>query len=142
MANALSKVQDIVVGNKNFTDVTKPSEIVQLLLNDEQLANLDSTSTAQELTTRGDMPVEGISSVAPVRDLWNEEGDDFFRPNSGAPASLGNGTSNTPNEEEIGAPIPTGRKKRRTGVSGPRKGGKKKSVASTGVATPASIDVI
>ncbi|KAF8622243.1 hypothetical protein AX15_007182 [Amanita polypyramis BW_CC] len=143
LARVKKDVQDIVVGNKNFTDVTKPSEIVQLLLNDEQLANLDSATTTQELTAPGDTLAEGTSSIVPVRDLWNEEGDDFFRPNSGAPTLLGNGASNTPNEEEIGAPALTGRsKKRRAGTSGPRKGGKKKSVALTEVATPARIDVV
>ncbi|KAF8898609.1 SNF2 family N-terminal domain-containing protein [Infundibulicybe gibba] len=73
LARVKKDVQDIVVGNKNFTDVTKPSEIVQLLLNDEQLATLES-STNQN--------VEGntVNSDAaqPVRDLWNDEGDDFF----------------------------------------------------------------
>ena len=38
------QVQDIVVGNKTFTDVAKPSEIVQLLLNEDQLANLDTNA--------------------------------------------------------------------------------------------------
>lgn len=133
------QVQDIVVGNKNFTDVTKPSEIVQLLLNDEQLANLDPSTAAQGLASR-DVPVEGLSSAAPVRDLWNDEGDDFFKPSSGAQASLGNGASNTPNEEETGAPVPVARsRKRRTGAAGPRKGGKRKSTASAEVA---SIDVV
>jgi len=109
-------------------------------LNDEQLANLDPTTAAQGLPGR-DAPVEGLSSAAPVRDLWNEEGDDFFQPNSGAQGSSGNGANNTPNEEETGAPaLPAARsRKRRTGATGPRKGGKRKSVAS---ATPASVDVV
>ncbi|KAF8740591.1 hypothetical protein AX14_007973 [Amanita brunnescens Koide BX004] len=139
LARVKKDVQDIVVGNKNFTDVTKPSEIVQLLLNDEQLANLDPSTAAQGLASR-DVPVEGLSSAAPVRDLWNDEGDDFFKPSSGAQASLGNGASNTPNEEETGAPVPVARsRKRRTGAAGPRKGGKRKSTASAEVA---SIDVV
>lgn len=136
------QVQDIVVGNKNFTDVTKPSEIVQLLLNDEQLANLDPATATQGLASQ-DVPAEGLSSTAPVRDLWNDEGDDFFKPSNGAQASLGNGTSNTPNEEETGAPVPAARsKKRRTGAAGSRKGGKRKSIASAEVATSANVDVV
>lgn len=66
------------MGNKNFTDVTKPSEIVQLLLNDEQLASLQSSSqlsaTEQVKSTTGEKP----SQQEPMQDLWNEEGDDFF----------------------------------------------------------------
>ncbi len=36
------QVQDIVVGNKQFTEVAKPKEIVSLLLNDDELANLEN----------------------------------------------------------------------------------------------------
>ena len=36
------QVQDIVVGNKQFTDVAKPNEIVSLLLNDDELALIES----------------------------------------------------------------------------------------------------
>lgn len=70
------QVQDIVVGNKNFTDVTKPSEIVQLLLNDEQLASLESSNTLPG--SRNEESSEKQGNQNPVRDLWNEEGDDFF----------------------------------------------------------------
>jgi chromatin-remodeling ATPase INO80 len=82
---ALQQVQDIVVGNKNFTDVTKPSEIVQLLLNDDQLANLDnSAATGLSSKRAGKRPAEAADGE-PVRDLWNEEGDDFFVHMSGGP---------------------------------------------------------
>ena len=81
------QVQDIVVGNKNFTDVTKPSEIVQLLLNDDQLASLDnSTATGLSSKRAGKRPAETAADDGePVRDLWNEEGDDFFVHMSGGP---------------------------------------------------------
>jgi len=61
------------VGNKNFTDVTKPSEIVHLLLNDEQLASLQSSSrlSTNEQATSTEKP----SQQEPMQDLWNEEGD-------------------------------------------------------------------
>jgi hypothetical protein len=55
------QVQDIVVGNKNFTDVTKPSEIVQLLLNDDQLANLDSSNTSGSSSKKTGKQVVGVS---------------------------------------------------------------------------------
>ena len=80
-----SQVQDIVVGNKNFTDVTKPSEIVQLLLNDEQLASLQSSSQLpanERARSTGEKP----SHQEPMQDLWNEEGDDFFGHTAPAPA--------------------------------------------------------
>ena len=73
------------MGNKNFTDVTKPSEIVQLLLNDEQLASLQSSnrlSTNGQATSTG----EKLSQQEPMQDLWNEEGDDFFGHMTSAPA--------------------------------------------------------
>ncbi len=65
-------MQDIVVGNKNLTDVTKPSEIVQLLLNDEQLASLESSNRLSD-GQDGDKQKQ-----AAVRDMWNDDGDDFF----------------------------------------------------------------
>jgi DNA helicase INO80 len=65
-------VQDIVVGNKNLTDVTKPSEIVQLLLNDEQLASLESSNRLSD-GQDGDKQKQ-----AAVRDMWNDDGDEFF----------------------------------------------------------------
>lgn len=67
-------MQDIVVGNKTLTDVAKPSEIVQLLLNDEQLASLDSSATSNLSDGMGSTTADNGA----VRDLWNEDGDDFF----------------------------------------------------------------
>lgn len=121
---SVSKVQDIVVGTKNFTEVAKPSEIMQLLLNEEQLATLDTTATsgssAQDVKTSGD---------AVARDLWNEEGDDFFGhsgPNAGLAADI-------PEDENGGGSAPTTStrgKKRKPGTGAPRgrKPGKKKAV--------------
>jgi hypothetical protein len=76
----VAQVQDIVVGNKNFTDVTKPSEIVQLLLNDDQLACLDTSTTDMPHRNTAKGPVDSTCDTEEdsFRDLWNEEGDDFF----------------------------------------------------------------
>ncbi|KAJ7837479.1 SNF2 family N-terminal domain-containing protein [Mycena olivaceomarginata] len=124
MARVKKDVQDIVVGTKNFTEVAKPSEIMQLLLNEEQLATLDTTATsgssAQDVKTSGD---------AVARDLWNEEGDDFFGhsgPNAGLAADI-------PEDENGGGSAPTTStrgKKRKPGTGAPRgrKPGKKKAV--------------
>lgn len=73
----------MVVGNKNFTEVTKPSEIVQLLLNDDQLANLDSSGGLSAKQAGKLRAGDGAGDQA--RDLWNDEGDDFFG-HSAAPA--------------------------------------------------------
>ncbi|KAH9944513.1 SNF2 family N-terminal domain-containing protein [Epithele typhae] len=75
LARVKKDVQDIVVGNKTFTDVAKPNEIVQLLLNEDQLANLDVNSGGASSKAAGKRPAgaEGASI-----DLWNEEGDEFF----------------------------------------------------------------
>lgn len=71
LARVKKDVQDIVVGNKTLQDVAKPSDIVQLLLNEDQIANLGAQGpkTASK-------PAEGTAKAA--SDIWNEEGDDFF----------------------------------------------------------------
>jgi len=126
------QVQDIVVGTKTFQDMAKPSEIVQLLLNDEQLANLDTKNLpSNHMSAKA---VEGT-----VRDLWNEEGDDFFG-HSGLPVSA------EQNDEDSGtavAQITKGKKRKTTSVpSRSRKAGsrKKESVASTAVIDEVAFD--
>ena len=118
------QVQDIVVGNKNFTDVTKPSEIVQLLLNDEQLASLESSNTLPG--SRTEESSEKQENQNPVRDLWNEEGDDFFGHTTAAPTER-------QDDENIASTSQSTRGKRRklgATVTHPRKkpGPKKKTM--------------
>ncbi|KAF8559204.1 hypothetical protein OG21DRAFT_707459 [Imleria badia] len=126
LARVKKDVQDIVVGNKNFTDVAKPSEIVQLLLNDEQLANIDNTNGSGLPSKKsGKRPGTGPASANndAVRDLWNDEGDDFF----GHLANQGNATADK-GEEDGTVAAPTRGKKRKGGSSGasrPRKTGGK-----------------
>ena len=138
------QVQDMVVGNKNFTDLTKPSEIVQLLLNEDQLANLDpgnvdpSQSLSGQPITNGSMPVS--------RELWNEEGDDFFTGSTGNVPGNAGGTPPDIIEDEAG-PGNAGRKKRakprkprakRTGDATPKQPRRsKKAAAATATSTPA-----
>ncbi|KAF5356342.1 hypothetical protein D9756_003876 [Leucocoprinus leucothites] len=126
LARVKKDVQDIVVGNKTFQDMAKPSEIVQLLLNDEQLANLDTNNLpSNHMSAKA---VEGT-----VRDLWNEEGDDFFG-HSGPPGNA------EQNDEDSGAAVTQSTKgrRRKTG-SGPgrgrKPGPKKKEAAATVTAT-------
>lgn len=125
-ANKILQVQDIVVGNKNFTDVTKPSEIVQLLLNDEQLASLESSNRL--LGTRKDKSAEEKrSNQESVRDLWNEEGDDFFGHTAPTPAER-------PDDETLPvASASTRGKRRKSGTTSTRgrKPGTKKKISST-----------
>jgi len=141
LARVKKDVQDIVVGNKNFTDVTKPSEIVQLLLNDDQLASLDnSAATGLSSKRAGKRPAEAEDGE-PVRDLWNEEGDDFFVHMSGG--------SNPIVMEKIGdddgTPAPgVSRSKKRKAPGGSRGrrtgpkagGGAKRNLKSGAKATP------
>lgn len=121
-------MQDIVVGNKTFTDVAKPSEIVQLLLNDEQLAGLDTSSTK---ALAGDDQVSGGNEARePVRDLWNDEGDDFFRQ---AVVPIGGDVA----EDENGLSISSKGKRAKKSTRGPRKStGKKRSGTVTETASP------
>ncbi|GJJ09521.1 hypothetical protein Clacol_003744 [Clathrus columnatus] len=82
LARVKKDVQDIVVGNKQFTEATKPSEIVSLLLNDEELANLENTGSV-DVPTLSSKRLGKQPEGAAIRDLWNEEGDDFFaQPNT------------------------------------------------------------
>lgn len=100
--------------------MAKPSEIVQLLLNDEQLANLDTKN----------LPTNRINAKAAdgtVRDLWNEEGDDFF-------GHSGSGATAEPNDEDSGSMAlqNTKGKRRKTGAGAirGRKPKKKDAVAA------------
>jgi DNA helicase INO80 len=101
--------------------VTKPSEIVQLLLNDEQLASLESSNKFPG--SRKSSEKQGNQDS--VRDLWNEEGDDFFG-HTAAPTER-------QDEENIATTSQSVRgKRRKQGVTGvnPRKkpGPKKKTI--------------
>ncbi|KAL0072093.1 putative DNA helicase ino80 [Marasmius tenuissimus] len=121
LARVKKDVQDIVVGNKTLTDVAKPSEIVQLLLNDEQLAGLEQS---QANGTPSSAPKPGGDAM---RDLWNEEGDDFFggQPGGGTGNNVGNGNPEG-HDDESGA---TRGKKRKPATRGGRRGGKKRGGA-------------
>jgi chromatin-remodeling ATPase INO80 len=115
-------VQDIVVGNKNFTDVTKPSEIVQLLLNEDQLTNLDSTvATGTSAKKNNKKPAgQADGTDTPIRDLWTEEGDEFFGQSGAA-----GGASIQELDDEGGTPVPVAaRKKGRGEGTGARRGRK------------------
>ncbi|THH02834.1 hypothetical protein EW026_g83 [Hermanssonia centrifuga] len=133
LARVKKDVQDIVVGNKNFTDVTKPSEIVQLLLNEDQLANLGANNVGVSKRNGKKAAAQPDSNDTAVRDLWNEEGDEFFtQPQAGGGASI-------QELDDEGTPVPTpGRKKGRPEGTGARRGrkpgpksGRKKANANT-----------
>lgn len=137
-------MQDLVVGNKSFTDVTKPSEIMQLLLNDDQLASLNTSGSlsAKQAGKRAARPNDTPGDQ--MRDLWNEEGDDFF----GHSAPVGGSAAEQVDEDkDAGTPVPpisaVRKRKGATGAPrGRRPGSKNKPkdniVTKTGDATPAS----
>lgn len=143
LARVKKDVQDMVVGNKNFTDLTKPSEIVQLLLNEDQLANLNSGNVDPSQSLSGQPITNGSMPVS--RELWNEEGDDFFTGAIGnAPGNTG-GSSQDIIEDEAGAGTATKKKRARprksrakqTGDATPRPRKSKKAAAATTTSTPA-----
>ena len=72
--NFVLQVQDIVVGSKQFSEVAKTSDIASLLLNDDELAMVKS-SPGVSTPTNGDGQGQSDSTI---RDMWYEEGDDFF----------------------------------------------------------------
>jgi len=116
LARVKKDVQDIVVGNKTFTDVTKPSEIVQLLLTEDQLANLETTEPSTK--SKGKKRADAVQADA-GRDLWNDEGDEFFGQSaSGQAGNVGDGV-----DDDSGTPIPTtGRGRKRGGGTGASRG--------------------
>jgi len=118
-------VQDIVVGNKQFTEATKPSEIVSLLLNDEELENLGTSTSAVDVSASGPSISDKRTGKQPegsgVRDLWNEEGDDFFGQSNGLAAG-----NMEPEDDMTPPPLPeavqlTKRKGKGTGAKRGRK---------------------
>lgn len=113
-------MQDIVVGNKNLTDVTKPSEIVQLLLNDEQLASLESSNHLPngDAGQNDDKQKQNV-----VRDMWNDDGDDFFGHTATPLDRPDDNTGPGPSQ-------PTRGKGRKTGATRGRKTGPKKKGSS------------
>jgi len=133
----------MVVGNKSFTDLTKPSEIVQLLLNEDQLANLNSGNVDPSQSLSGQPITNG--SMAVSREFWNEEGDDFFTgATSTAPGNAG-GTPLDIIEDEAGAGNATKKKRakprkpraKQTGDTTPKPRKSKKAAAATATSTPA-----
>ncbi|KAF8527985.1 SNF2 family N-terminal domain-containing protein [Hysterangium stoloniferum] len=132
LARVKKDVQDIVVGNKQFTEATKPSEIVSLLLNDEELANLgNAPSTVDASTTKvserraGKQPEDARNSSG-VRDLWNEEGDDFFgQPNPAPVPALG-----VDIEDDMTPPPPSEITITKKGKGTGAKRGRKKKIAN------------
>ena len=125
----------MIVGNKTFTDVAKPNEIVQLLLNEDQLANLE-VSGGTSSKAAGKRPAGADASI----DLWNEEGDEFFGGQSTTQAP-GNGNGDDDDEAPKVVTSTRGRKRGRGGASGestPRGRGRgrgRKKVTVTGADT-------
>lgn len=137
-------MQDLVVGNKSFTDVTKPSEIMQLLLNDDQLASLETSGNLSAKQAGKRAARSNDTAGDQMRDLWNEEGDDFF--GHAAPATAA-AAEQVDEDKDAGTPVPSATTvKKRKGVTGAprgrRPGSKNKpkdnTFTKTGDATPAS----
>ncbi|KAI0662679.1 SNF2 family N-terminal domain-containing protein [Cubamyces menziesii] len=135
LARVKKDVQDIVVGNKTFTDVTKPSEIVQLLLNEDQLANLEANGGSSS-NAAGKKPAGNENSM---QDLWNEEGDEFF--GQASTGQAGKAVANDDNDDDSvpPTPAPRGRGRRgRGGGRGGRPGGRGRRRANIAAAADAS----
>jgi DNA helicase INO80 len=127
-----------VVGNKTFTDATKPSEIVQLLLNEDQLASLDSSNGVPR-PVAADSAGTSKTAAAPTRDLWTEEGDEFF--GHSGPAQSGPQDTGKDIEDGTSTPKPArGKKRSRAGATtggrgrktGPKGGSRRKTAMESG----------
>ncbi|WVQ96764.1 hypothetical protein IAU59_003871 [Kwoniella sp. CBS 9459] len=126
MARAKKDVQDIVVGTKSLTDVAKPSEIVSLFMDDEELAEsvakrkqaeahgyVAPTINTRPKSTFGD----GLGTAA------DDDEDDFFRMQN-------KGTGNNEDEDfgdEDKATGVAGGEEGANGANGANGGSKKKS---------------
>ena len=82
-----AQVQDIVVGTKSLTDVAKPSEIVSLFMDDEELA--ESVAKRKQAEAHGYVapaiikPVksgfgDGIITKSTTAAVGDDDEDDFF----------------------------------------------------------------
>jgi DNA helicase INO80 len=113
-------------------DIAKPSEIVSLLLNDDELANLDSTATLSNADSR-----EQISKPYPheARDLWVDDGDDFF----GATAIATDNTLTPSREEERQITTPKAPAKRGRKPGRGRGSHRRKPGPATGDTLPADL---
>ena len=94
---------------------------MQLLLNEDQLANLDNTTASASAPSKksGKKAAQGETGDSAVRDLWNEEGDEFFGQSAAGPTGSG-GSGEPADEDESQVPTPTsgrGRKRRGDGTS-------------------------
>ncbi|KAJ1301370.1 hypothetical protein OPQ81_008635 [Rhizoctonia solani] len=104
LARVKKDVQDIVVGNKQFTEATTSKEIVSLLLDDDQLANLATKGMPDTQA----QPSGSSALMNSNRDLWADEGDEFFgsstltiaKDNTEEATPSGTGM-NTPNPEPV-----------------------------------------
>lgn len=141
-SNCSIQVQDIVVGNKNFTDVTKPNEIVSLLLNDDELANLEKQGSGENMaaTNRLNKQPPGGETSDVVRDLWAEEGDDFFGHSGLPPAALPGDNQ----DEDDGTPNPStnnarAKKGRQSAAARGRRPGQKPKRKAAGDSLPDDI---
>ena len=133
ISSHFGQVQDIVVGNKQFTEATKPIELVSLFLDDEELANLGNASSAVEVAASGTRLSEKRAGKQPattdvggssgVRDFWNEEGDGFFgQSNPAPPPSVGMDAE----DDMTPPPVELVVAKKRGKATGAKRGRKKK----------------
>ena len=114
--------------------MTKPSEIVQLLLNDEQLASLDQSgglAAATQQAGKGKKAERKDGGNGGMGDFWDEEGDDFFGAggNAGANAS---GVAGDKGDDEAATPTVPVKKQRKSKATGAPRGRKPKKKDATG----------
>ena len=100
--------------------MTKPSEIVQLLLNDEQLASLDQSgglAAATQQAGKGKKAERKEGESNGMGDLWNEEGDDFFGTGTSGGGPGGGGDKG---DEDAGTPTAPVKKRKSKATGAPR----------------------
>lgn len=116
LARVKKEVQDAVVGNKQVSEVTKPAEIAQLLLNDDELANYKDKAAVNGngVQRDGKAAAPAMTSWGNLRDAWVDEGDDFFG-HSATPNTFANNDVNDDDDPMQPVPTASGRGKRGRG---------------------------
>ncbi len=105
--------------------MAKPKEIVSLLLNDDELANLENQGSDNAIASRNQNKRAAGSTnetSQAVREMWNEEGDDFFG-QSGPGNSMPVTDAGDEEERDFAAPaVKSTRGKKRGGGPGRGRG--------------------
>ena len=124
LARAKKDVQDIVVGTKSLTDVAKPSEIVSLFMDDEELA--ESVAKRKQAEAHGYIAPTSIAPKPKSRfgdalGGMDDDEDDFFsltkKPANGEDEDFGDEAQSGPGANGVNGGAKKSKKRKADGKS-------------------------